>query len=63
MKLNINIDPYQYPIIIIAAFVIGFILAIALGFIPQHGSRYREHKNSINPAIVQTISTKDWNEL
>lgn len=63
MKINYKIDPYQFPIIIIVAFVIGFILAIALGFTPQHGSRNREHRGFDRPAVVQTISGWDWSDL
>lgn len=37
MKINLKIDSYNYPIILILAFVIGFVVAIALGFGPQHG--------------------------
>ena len=37
-----KIDPYHYPIILIAAFVLGIILAMALGFRPQHGSTVNE---------------------
>ncbi|MBN1666644.1 MAG: hypothetical protein JW862_06135 [Anaerolineales bacterium] len=55
MRINIKIDPYYYPIIIILAFVIGFMLAIALGFQPQHGEREQQRQYSAVPAIVQTI--------
>ena len=44
MKINLKIDPYNYPIIIILAFVIGFVVGLALGFGPQHGSRETEHQ-------------------
>ena len=33
-----KIDPYNFPILIIIAFVIGVVLAMLLGFRPQHGS-------------------------
>lgn len=33
-----KIDPYYYPVIIIAAFAIGMLIALALGFRPEHGS-------------------------
>ena len=33
-----KIDPYDFPVLIIVAFVIGVVLAMALGFRPQHGS-------------------------
>jgi hypothetical protein len=33
-----KIDPYYYPVIIIAAFAIGMLVALALGFRPEHGS-------------------------
>jgi hypothetical protein len=36
--LYMKIDPYDYPIILILAFVIGFVLAMALGFRPEYGS-------------------------
>lgn len=58
MKINIKIDPYSYPLIIIAAFVIGVVLAIALGFGPRHSSGGREGGFlETAPALVQTIPT------
>jgi hypothetical protein len=33
-----KIDPYNFPLLIIAAFVIGVVLAMLLGFRHQHGS-------------------------
>ncbi|MDX9993028.1 MAG: hypothetical protein RBS68_13395 [Anaerolineales bacterium] len=33
-----KIDPYNFPIIIIVAFVLGVILAMILGFRPRYGS-------------------------
>jgi hypothetical protein len=52
-----KIDPYNYPLIIIAAFVIGMILAMVLGFRPQHGSSQRNGHGLIQPAIVQAVET------
>jgi hypothetical protein len=36
--ISMKIDPYYYPVIIIAAFAIGMLIALALGFRPEHGS-------------------------
>ena len=33
-----KIDPYNFPTLIIVAFVVGLMLAMLLGFRPQHGS-------------------------
>lgn len=37
-----KIDPYHYPLILIAAFVLGVVLAMLLGFRPEHGERVNE---------------------
>jgi hypothetical protein len=37
-----KIDPYHYPVILIAAFVLGMVLAMLLGFRPEHGERVNE---------------------
>ena len=37
-----KIDPYHYPLILIAAFVLGMVLAMLLGFRPEHGERVNE---------------------
>jgi hypothetical protein len=50
-----KIDPYNYPIIIILAFVIGLTLALALGFSPRHGNREGEKHGFARPALVQTV--------
>ena len=55
MKLNLKIDPYNYPLIIILAFVIGFVVAIALGFGPQHGSREMEHQILVLPILLHSL--------
>ena len=55
MKINLKIDPYNYPTIIILAFVIGFVVAIALGFGPQHGSRETEHQILLIPLLLQNL--------
>ena len=55
MKINIKIDPYNYPIIIIGAFVIGLVLAIALGFGPQHGSGEQGHQFVLLPVMLQSL--------
>lgn len=46
-----KINPDSYPIIIIVAFVVGFILAMALGFRPEHGST-RDGPGILLPAAV-----------
>lgn len=55
MKINLKIDPYNYPIIIILAFVIGFVVAIALGFGPQHGSREMEGQIIFLPTLLHSL--------
>lgn len=55
MRIAIKIDPYYYPIIIVLAFVVGFVLAIALGFQPQHGDGGRHGQSATVPALTQTI--------
>jgi len=55
VKINLKIDPYNYPIIIIAAFVIGFVVAIALGFGPQHGPGDAEHQIILLPVLLQRL--------
>jgi uncharacterized integral membrane protein len=52
MKLHIKIDPYHFPLILIIAFVIGMLLAMALGLRPDYGSHRRERGQAL-PAIVQ----------
>jgi hypothetical protein len=53
---TMKIDPYNYPIIIIVAFVIGFVLAMALGFRPEHSST-ESGLIYAAPAIVQLVET------
>lgn len=53
-RLKMKIDPYNYPIIIILAFVMGFILAMAFGFHPEHGSRGSDPLYAA-PALIQTV--------
>ena len=50
-----KIDPYNYPVIIIAAFVIGMILAMVLGFRPKHGSTKIDEQGYLPPTLVQTV--------
>lgn len=52
MRIERKIDPYNYPIIIIAAFVLGLTLAIALGFRPEHGGGERENHGAGRPAVI-----------
>jgi hypothetical protein len=58
LKLNLKIDPYNYPLIIILAFVIGFVVAIALGFGPEHGSREMEHQILTLPILLHSLSSR-----
>ena len=58
MKLNIKIDPYNYPIILIAAFVIGFVVAIALGFGPQHDPGETGHQIIFLPMLFQSLPAR-----
>lgn len=58
MKFNWKIDPYNFPIIIITAFVIGFVLAMALGFRPSYGSHKGGHGCEA-PAVVQSVPAWD----
>ena len=48
-----KIDPDNYPVIIIAAFVIGMILAMAFGFRPEHGLQ-RPWTRHLPPSLVLT---------
>jgi hypothetical protein len=50
-----KINPNNYPVIIIAAFVIGLLLAFILGFRPGHGTGGARKHGSIPPPIVQTV--------
>jgi len=50
-----KIDPYNYPVIIITAFVIGMILAMVFGFRPQHGSSGADVQGCRPPTLVQTV--------
>jgi hypothetical protein len=63
MKLEWKIDPYSYPLVLIVAFVIGFILAMALGFRPEHGERQERHGGALPPAIVQTLAPGEFMRL
>ena len=50
-----KIDPYNYPLIIITAFVIGMILAMVFGFRPQHGSSERNGHGQFFQAQIQVV--------
>ena len=50
-----KIDPYHYPVIIIAAFVIGMILAMVFGFRPQHSADEVHGRGLLPPALAQTL--------
>ena len=54
IKIAMKIDPDNYPIIIITAFVIGMILAMALGFRPEHGSSGSNTQGQLPPFLVLT---------
>lgn len=55
MKIDLKVDPYNFPVLIIAAFVIGLMLAMVLGFRPSYGSHKGEHGGYVAPALVQSI--------
>jgi len=57
VKINLKIDPYNYPIILIVAFVIGFVVAIALGFGPQHGQGEHGQQIILLPGLLKILST------
>lgn len=59
MRINLKIDPYHFPIIIITAFVIGLVLAMVLGFQPSYGSHRRERGGYVTPALVQQVPSWD----
>ena len=63
MKINLKIDPYNYPIIIILAFVVGFVVAIALGFGPEHGSREAERQIYFLPILLQNFPARTGDYL
>jgi len=50
-----KIDPYKYPVVIISAFVIGMLIAFALGFRPQHGSTDLSGHGQIPAPLVQFV--------
>ena len=53
-----KIDPYNYPLIIITAFVVGMILAMVFGFRPEHGSTNSNGHGHLLPA--QTLTVQLW---
>lgn len=60
-----KIKPENYPVILIAAFVIGIVIAMALGFRPSHGSSERESshgKGTFNSQFVVSVWAVDCNE-
>lgn len=63
MKINLKIDPYNYPIILILAFVIGFVVAIALGFGPQHGPGEQGHQIIILPVLLKRFYARKRDRL
>ena len=63
MKLNFKIDPYHYPIILIAAFAIGFVVAIALGFGPQHGPGEMGQQIIFLPMLFQSLPARTGERL
>jgi hypothetical protein len=50
-----KINPNNYPVIIIAAFVIGLLVALILGFRPSHGNGGARRHGTIPHPIVQTV--------
>ena len=50
-----KIDPYNYPLIIIVAFVVGMILAMVFGFRPEHGSTNSNGRGYLLPSQVLTV--------
>jgi hypothetical protein len=50
-----KIAPHYYPLIIIIAFIIGTILAMAFGFRPQHGSGEKNGHGQHIQAQIQTV--------
>lgn len=58
MRIERKIDPYNYPIIIIAAFVLGLTLAIAFGFRPEHEGGGRENHGTGRPAVIWMMSVE-----
>ncbi len=58
----LKIDPRLFPAIILAAFVIGLVLAVALGFGPQRGGRGEGGHSQVSPALVLVwvAEESDW---
>ena len=50
-----KINPYLYPVIIWAVFVLFLIIGLMLGFTPGGGSHGRGGASLAAPVVVQTI--------
>ena len=61
--IKVKVNPYHYPWIIITLFVIGFLLAVALGFSPGHEKRGGKGHGFSMPAIVQQIPLQEFYKL
>jgi hypothetical protein len=49
--------------VIIAAFVIGFVVAIALGFGPQHGPGEQGQQIILLPVLLRSLSVGNGRDL
>ena len=58
-----KIDPDNFPVIIIAAFVFGMILAMALGFRPKYGSMDEDRHGYSSPGMVQIVESLETTNL
>jgi len=54
-----KINPSNFPLIIITAFLAGVILALALGFRPGHGSNERRGPGRQPSAVIWCVDAWD----
>lgn len=59
MHIKLKIDPYCYPMIIIIAFIIGFILAMALRFQLPYGDYATQGHGQTFLSLVKIVQLAD----
>jgi hypothetical protein len=53
------IDKYHFPTLIIAAFILGMVLAMLLGFRPEHSGGKRGEPQGHPAPVTQVISAAE----